>query len=88
MRVLTRNVLDLANIRVVIQEVDALYNMAGVVVVSSKPDEFARVIALNGFAQGIITHLIQEMGRDQDVKVLYPSSQRVHLTNANAFVYG
>ncbi|KAH6665672.1 hypothetical protein B0J14DRAFT_679020 [Halenospora varia] len=73
-RVLTGNVLDLANLPVIIQEVDALYNMVGVVTISSKPNELARVIALNGFAQGIITHLIQEIGRDQDVKVLYPSA--------------
>ena len=86
MRILTGDVLDLANLRVIIQEADVLYNMAGVVTLSSKPDEFARVIALNRFAQGVITHLIQQMGRDRDVKVVYPSSQRVHLTSANASV--
>ena len=86
MRILTGDVLDLANLRVIIQEADVLYNMAGVVTLSSKPDEFARVIAINGFSQGIITYLIQQMGRDRDVKVVYPSSQRVHLTSANASV--
>ncbi len=86
MRILTGGLLDLANLRVIIQEADVFYNMAGFVTLSSKPGEFARVIALNGFAQGIITHLIQQMGRDRDVKVIYPSSQRVHLTSANASV--
>ena len=86
MHILTGGVLNLANLRVMIQEADVLYNMAGVVTLSSKPDEFERVIALNGFCQGIITHLVQQMGRDWDVKVIYPSSQRVHLTSANASV--
>ena len=86
MRVLTGDVLDLDNLRVIIQEADVLYNMAGIVTLSSKPDEFAKVITLNGFAQGTITSFIRQMGRDRDVKVIYPSSQRVHLTSANASV--
>ena len=86
MRVSTGDVLDLANLRRLIQEADILYNMAGVVTLSSKPAEFARVLTLNGFAQGIITYLIQRMGREKDVKFVYPSSQRIHLTVANASV--
>lgn len=85
-RVLTGNVLDLDNLRLIIQEADVLYNMAGIVTLSSKPNEFAKVIALNGFAQGTIAYFIRQMGRDRDVKVIYPSSQRVHLTSANASV--
>ncbi len=86
MHVSMGDILYLANLRVLIQEADILYNMAGVVTLSSKPNDFAKVIALNGFAQGIITHFIQQMGRHQDVKMVYPSTQRVHLTSANASV--
>ena len=87
MRVLTGNVLDLDNLRVIIQEADVLYNMAGIVTLSSKPDEFAKVIALNGFAQGTISYFIRQAGRDRAVKVIYPSSQRVHLTSADVSVH-
>ena len=80
------DVLDLAHLRRMIQEANILYNMAGIVTLNSKPDEFARVIALNGFIQGVITHLIQQMGREHDVKVVFPSTQRVHLTIADASV--
>ncbi|KAI9770987.1 MAG: hypothetical protein M1840_002691 [Geoglossum simile] len=86
MRVLIGDVLDLANLQEIIQGADILFNMAGAVTLSSKPGGFAKVIALNGFAQGIITHFIQQMGRDKNVKFVYPSSQRVHLTSANASV--
>lgn len=86
MRVLTGNVLDLDNLRVIIQETDVLYNMAGIVTLSSKPDEFAKAVTLNGFAQGTISYVVRQMGRHRDVKVIYLSSQRVHLTSANASV--
>ncbi|KAM0813229.1 putative 3-dehydroquinate synthase [Seiridium cardinale] len=78
--------MDLANLRQIIQEVDVIYNMAGAVTLSSKPDAFRGVIWLNGFIQGIIVHLIQHMRRERDVKVIYPSTQRVHLIMANASV--
>lgn len=61
--VFIRDILDLINLRRLIQEADILYNMAGVVTLSSKPSDFAKVITLNGFAQAIIAHFIQEMGR-------------------------
>ena len=51
-QIITGDVLDLDNLRFMIQKADILYNMAGVVTLSSKPDEFAKVIALNGFYQG------------------------------------
>ena len=86
MRVLTGNILDLDNMGVIIQETDVLYNMAGIVTLNSKPDEFAKVITLNGFVQGTIAYFIRQMGRDRDVKVIFPSSQRVHLTSANVSV--
>lgn len=86
MLILTGNVLDSANLQVIIREADVLYNMAGVASLSCKPADFARAIALNGFTQGVITYRIRQMGRDRDVKVVYPSSQRVHLTSANASV--
>ncbi|KAL4721745.1 hypothetical protein ACLX1H_011239 [Fusarium chlamydosporum] len=82
-RILVGEVLDSANLRIMIQEANVLYNMAGVVTLGSKPAEFPKVIALNGFVQGFITHLIESMGRAQDVKVVYPSTQRVHLINDN-----
>ena len=81
-----RDLLDLANQRIVICEADILYNMAGVVIISTRPDKFAKIIAVNGFAQGIITQLIQQIKKVQDITVVYPSSQRVHLSSANAFV--
>lgn len=86
MHVSIGEILDLVNLRVLIQKADILYNMAGVVTLSSKPNDFAKVIALNGLAQGVITHCIEQMGRHQDIRVVYPSTQRVHLTSANAFV--
>ena len=86
MRILTGNALDWDNLRVIIQEADVLYNMAGIVTLFSKPDSFAKVITLNGFAQGIITYFIRQLGRDRGMRVIYPSSQRVHLTNTNASV--
>ena len=86
MRVLTGDVPDLANLRLIIREADVLYNMAAIVTLSSKPDQFAKILALNGLAQGVITHLIQRMGRDRDIKVIYPSSQRVHWTIGNTSV--
>jgi hypothetical protein len=58
MRILIGDLLDLANLRVIIYEANVFYNMASFVTLNSKPGEFARVIALNGFAQKIITHLI------------------------------
>ncbi|KAK0121429.1 hypothetical protein ONS95_009723 [Cadophora gregata] len=85
-RILTGNLLNFANLRWMIREADVLYNMAGIVSLNSKLDEFAKVIAINGLAQGVITHIIREMGRDKDLKVVYPSSQRVHLTDANVSV--
>lgn len=86
MRVIATHPLDVANLKFIIQEANIIYNMAGVVTLSSKSEDAARVIALNGFGQGIITHLIKKMGRDKDIKVVYPSSQRVHLVAADASV--
>ncbi|KAK6070798.1 3-dehydroquinate synthase [Seiridium cupressi] len=78
--VLTGHPLDLANLEIITRESDVLYNMAAVVSLSSVPNDQAKVIALNGFGQGIITHFIKSTGREQKIKVVYPSSQRVHLT--------
>ena len=86
MRIFTGDLLDLANLRLIIQEADVFYNMAGIVTLSSKPEEFAKVIAINGFAQGAITHLIQKMGRERNINVIYPSTQRVHLIRGDATV--
>ncbi|MCJ1442734.1 MAG: hypothetical protein MMC23_003231 [Stictis urceolatum] len=86
MRIVVGDALDLENLRAMIREADVVYNMAGAVTLSSKPGDFPKVLALNGFAQGIVKDLILQMGRGQDVKVVYPSTQRVHLTIAHASV--
>ncbi|KAK6193484.1 hypothetical protein LQW54_012422 [Pestalotiopsis sp. IQ-011] len=80
LRVLTGHPLDIPNLEIIIKDSDVLYNMAAVVTLSSDPRDQAKVIALNGFGQGIITHLIKSTGRENEIKVVYPSSQRVHLT--------
>lgn len=82
MRVLIENVLDLTNLRVIIQEADILFNMAGIVTLSSKPDGFAKIITINGFAQGIITHFIHQMGREKDVKLVTKEEMNPDLTLA------
>jgi len=84
--ILTGDLLNLRNLRTMIQESDVLYNMAGIVTLGSRSEEFASVIAVNGFAQGVIVHLVQKLGRQGDVKVIYPSTQRIHLTEGNAAV--
>jgi nucleoside-diphosphate-sugar epimerase len=86
MRVFVGDMLDSDNLRKTIWDADIIYNMAGVVTLGARPEEFARVIAVNGFAQGVITHWIQQAGKGEEVKVVYPSSQRVHLALAHASV--
>jgi 3-dehydroquinate synthetase/threonine dehydrogenase-like Zn-dependent dehydrogenase/nucleoside-diphosphate-sugar epimerase/predicted NBD/HSP70 family sugar kinase len=85
-RVLTGDVLDLSNLRAMIQEVDVIYNLAGIVTLGTQPHDFPKVLAVNGFAQGVIAHLVQQAGRDGYVKVIFPSTQRVHRTSDNELV--
>ena len=86
MRVLAGELLDPANLRLVIEQAEVLYNMAGIVTLGAKPEAFARVIAINGFAQGSIAHMIRQSGKEQEIKVIYPSTQRVHLVIKDASV--
>ncbi|KAK7954419.1 hypothetical protein PG988_015113 [Apiospora saccharicola] len=85
-KILTGDLLNLSNLRTMIQNSDVLYNMAGIVSLRSKPEDVAHVIAVNGFAQGVITHLVRQLGREESLKVIFPSSQRVHLTVGNVSV--
>ena len=77
---LVGDVLHLDNLRTMICQADVFFNMSGIVTLGAKPEDFAKLIALNGFAQGIVTCLIQDMNRQSKIKVLFPSTQRVHLT--------
>lgn len=86
MRVLPGHPLDRANLEAMLRDVDVLYNMAAIVSLSTKPEDAAQVIALNGFGQGIIASVIKQAGREWDVTVVYPSSQRVHLLEADPAV--
>ncbi|KXJ88891.1 hypothetical protein Micbo1qcDRAFT_177925 [Microdochium bolleyi] len=72
--------LDTALLSTVIQDADVIYNMAAVVSLSLAAADRARVIGLNGFGQGVISCMLRLLGREKQVKVVYPSSQRVHLT--------
>ncbi|POS74151.1 3-dehydroquinate synthase [Diaporthe helianthi] len=86
MRVLAGHPLDRANLEAMLRDVDVVYNMAAIVSLSTKPEDAAQVIALNGFGQGIITSVMKQMGRERDVTVVYPSSQRVHLLEGDPVV--
>ncbi|RYP67507.1 hypothetical protein DL771_007207 [Monosporascus sp. 5C6A] len=86
MRILTGDLLDVANLRTMIESADVIYNMAGIVTLGSKPTDFAKVLAVNGFVQGVLTYIIQHMGRDREVKIVYPSSQRIHMIRTNQVV--
>ncbi|CAF9914792.1 MAG: hypothetical protein GOMPHAMPRED_008274 [Gomphillus americanus] len=77
---LVGDILHLDNLRTMIRHANVFFNMAGIVTLGAKCEDFGKVIALNGFPQGIVTWLIQEMNRESEVKVLFSSSQRVHLT--------
>ncbi|KAI3317793.1 3-dehydroquinate synthase-domain-containing protein [Xylariaceae sp. AK1471] len=85
-RVLIGDAFDLSNLRAMISEVDVVYNLAGIVTLGSQPHDFPKVLAVNGFAQGIMTHLVQQAGRDGYVKIIFPSTQRVHLTSDDELV--
>lgn len=85
-RLLIGDRLNLPNLQVMIQEADILYKMPGIVTPTPKPDDFAKIIAVIGFVRGIIARLARQIGRDKDIKVVYPSSQQFNLTSASAFV--
>ncbi|KAJ1324255.1 2-epi-5-epi-valiolone synthase [Microdochium nivale] len=76
--------LDKAILESIILEADVIYNMAAVVSLSSTPADQAQVIGLNGFGQGVVTYMVKALCRQDEVKIVYPSSQRVHLTLGHA----
>ncbi|KAK3987635.1 hypothetical protein QBC44DRAFT_294886 [Cladorrhinum sp. PSN332] len=82
-RVLVGDVLDVANLQTMIREAHVIYSMAGAVTLGAHPEEFAAVLALNGFAQAVIAHFVRVSGRSQCVRMVYPSSRRVHLVTSD-----
>lgn len=78
-RIFLGDIVSLNNLSEIIRNADFLYNLSGMVGLGFCEEDYAQVLAVNGFAQGIITHLVQDLGREEAIKIVYPSSQRVHL---------
>lgn len=83
-RILLGDILHPVHLRTIIRDTNTLINMAGIVTLSSPKNEHASVLAVNGFAQGVICHLIFESGSEKRIKFIYPSTQRTYLIISDA----